>query len=212
MNQFFKNGQTVLFQGDSITDCGRDREDITSLGDGYPAKIAEIYKVLFPGVDVHFVNKGVSGARIPDLIVRYIEDIMDIAPDFISIFIGINDVWRRYDSNDPSTIDAFRDHYEYLLKMIKSHMPETKIMLIEPFVLNSLPDRASWREDLDPKIQVVREMASLYADYYLPLDGIMAANCTGRYTAQELAEDGVHPSAKGHAIIAEAYLKILGVL
>ncbi|MHB1452719.1 MAG: SGNH/GDSL hydrolase family protein [Saccharofermentanales bacterium] len=212
MNQFFKNGQTVLFQGDSITDCGRDYEDLTSLGGGYPSKIAEIYKTLFPGANVNFINKGVSGARIPDLIVRYVEDIMDIAPDFISIFIGINDVWRRYDSNDPSTIDAFRDHYEYLLKMIRSHMPETKIMLIEPFVLNSLPDRASWREDLDPKIQVVREMASLYADFYIPLDGIMAANCTGRYTPQELSEDGVHPSALGHAIIAEAYFRTLGVL
>lgn len=212
MNQFFKDGQTVLFQGDSITDCGRNYEDPTSLGGGYPSKIAAIYNELFPGVNVNFVNKGVSGARIPDLIVRYIEDIMDIAPDFISIFIGINDVWRRYDSGDPSTVDAFRDHYEYLLKMIRSHMPETKIMLIEPYVLNSLPDRAAWREDLDPKIQVVREMAALYADYYLPLDGIMAANCVGRHTAQELSEDGVHPSDTGHAVIAEAYFRTLGIL
>jgi lysophospholipase L1-like esterase len=212
MNQFFQNGQTVLFQGDSTTDCGRDREDIASLGLGYPAKIAGIYRTLFPDVTVQFFNKGVSGDRVHNLIERYIDDILNIEPDFISIFIGINDVWRRYDSNDPSTLDAFRDHYEYLLKMIRSHMPDTKIMLIDPFVLNSLPDRASWREDLDPKIQVVREMAARYADHYLPLDGIMAANCTGRYTAKELAEDGVHPSDIGHAVIAEAYLKTLGIL
>lgn len=212
MNPFFENGQTVLFQGDSITDCGRDRADIASLGPGYPAKIAGIYRTLFPGVKVNFVNKGVSGDRVHNLIERYIDDILDIRPDFLSILIGINDVWRRYDSNDPSTLDAFRDHYEYLLKMVRAHMPDTRIMLMEPFLLNTVPERACYREDLDPKIQAVRELAVQYADYYLPLDGIMAANVTARFTMKEMSEDGVHPTDAGHAVIAEAYLKALGIL
>jgi acyl-CoA thioesterase-1 len=212
MKPFFKKGQVVLFQGDSVTDCDRDREDMTSLADGYAGKIALIYNTLFPDSEVVFINKGVSGNRVPDLIVRYMEDFFDIEPDFISILIGINDTWRRYDADDPSTTEAFYDHYEYLLKSIRHNLPETKIMLMEPFVLNSLPDRASWREDLDPKIQAVRELARKYADYYLPLDGLFASLCAGVYSPAELAEDGVHPTALGHAVIAEAYLKALEII
>jgi lysophospholipase L1-like esterase len=212
MKPFFKKGQVVLFQGDSVTDCGRDREDIASLSDGYAGKVATIYNTLFPDNEVVFINKGVSGNRVPDLIVRYMEDFLDLEPDFISILIGINDVWRRYDANDPTTLDSFYDHYEYLLKMIRHNMPETKIMLIEPFVLPSLPDRVAWREDLDPKIQVVRDLARKYADYYIPMDGIYAALCANTYNPEDLAEDGVHPSRLGHAILAEAYLKTLEIL
>ena len=212
MKPFFKKGQVVLFQGDSVTDCGRDREDAGSLAEGYAGKVAAIYNTLFPDNEVVFINKGISGNRVPDLIERYGDDFLDIGPDFISILIGINDTWRRYDSNDPSTVEAFYDHYEYLLKMIKRNMPDTKIMLMEPFVMNSLPDRAAWREDLDPKIQAVRELARKYADYYLPLDGLFASLCAGTYTPAELSEDGVHPSGLGHAVIAEAYLKKLEII
>jgi lysophospholipase L1-like esterase len=212
MRPFFKKGQVVLFQGDSVTDCDRDREDITSLSNGYCGKVAAIYNTLFPDNEVLFINKGVSGNRVPDLIVRYMEDFFDLEPDFISILIGINDVWRRYDANDPTPLDSFFDHYDYLLKMIRHNMPETKIMLIEPFVLPSLPDRAAWREDLDPKIQVVRELARKYADYYIPLDGIYASLCANTYDPADLAEDGVHPTQLGHAVLAESYLKTLEIL
>jgi acyl-CoA thioesterase I len=212
MNPFFRKDQIVLFQGDSITDCERDRYNPNSLGSGYPAKISAIYKELFQDQEVTFFNRGVSGDRVHNLIERYPEDIMDIEPDFLSILIGINDVWRRYDSNDPGTPEAFRDHYEYLLKMIKKHLPDTKIMLIEPFLLHTLPDTVVWHEDLDPKIQIVREMASRYADYYLPLDGIFASYCVGEYSPAELAKDGVHPTQAGHSVIAVEYLKLLRIL
>ncbi|MHB1483420.1 MAG: SGNH/GDSL hydrolase family protein [Saccharofermentanales bacterium] len=212
MKQFFKKGQVVLFQGDSITDWGRDRSDMTSLSSGYVGKIAAIHRALFPDSGVTMINKGVSGARIPDLIVRYYDDIFDLEPDFISILIGINDVWRRYDSNDPSTVEAFRDHYAYLLDMIKKNMPDTKIMLMEPFLLHSLPGIETWREDLDPKIQVVRELAQKYADYFIPLDGIFAQSCVKGYNPVELATDGVHPTDAGNSVIAESYLKTLGII
>lgn len=212
MDRFFKNGQTVLFQGDSVTDCGRSRDDDSFLGDGYAGKIASVYNALFPYNGVKFVNRGVSGNRVHNLIERYVEDFMDVAPDFISILIGINDVWRRYDSNDPSTQEAFRDHYEYLLKMIKHHMPDTKIMIMEPFVLHTLPDRKTWHEDLDPKIQIIRELAAEYAHFYLPLDGIFASYCASSCKAEDIAPDGVHPSDFGHSIIASEYIKMLGIL
>lgn len=212
MNPFFQKGQTVLFQGDSITDCGRDREDLSSLALGYPKKVAEIYQNLFKDNEITFINKGISGNRTSDLLAHYEEDFKDIQPDFISILIGINDVWRKYDRNDPTSPEAFKAHYTKLLSDIKEDMPHAKIMLIEPFVLHSLPERATWHEDLDPKIQIVRELAREFADYYLPMDGIFANLCTRNYTPDELALDGVHPTDLGHSVIAYEYLKLLGII
>lgn len=205
----FTDGQVVLFQGDSVTDCGRNREDITSLSEGYPGIIAKMFGLLHPDRKVTFVNKGISGNRVKDLFNRYNEDIKAINPDFISILIGINDTWRRYDENDPTSTERFEEIYKELLTKIKKDMPNCKIMLIEPFVLNSLPDRAAWREDLDPKIQVVRKLAKEFADYYLPLDGILAKAEVEQYTCFEIAEDGVHPSKLGNSIIAKEYMKAL---
>lgn len=212
MNSYFKKGATVLFQGDSITDCGRNRSDMFSLGSGYPSKIASIYNTLFPESEVKFINKGVSGDRVHNLIERIPEDIYDIEPDFLSILVGINDVWRIIDSNENATIEEFKDHYEYLLKYLRDRFPNTKIMLMEPFVLHALPDRKDWHTLLDTRIQVVREMASLYADFYLPLDGTFASHCVNGTSPSKFAGDGVHPTDMGHSIIANEYLKALNII
>jgi lysophospholipase L1-like esterase len=209
MQNMFKDGQVVLFQGDSVTDCGRDREDINSLAEGYPGIVAKIYGLLFPTTKVTFVNKGISGNRVIDLLGRYDEDFKAIKPDFLSILIGINDTWRRYDNNDPTSAKQFENTYRELLTKVKKDMPDCKIILIEPFVLNSLPDRATWREDLDPKIHVVRKLAKEFADYYIPMDGIFAKAEVEQYTCEQIATDGVHPTALGHGMIAEEYLKAL---
>ena len=211
MKKIFKDNSIVLFQGDSITDCGRDRNDESSLGTGYVKLIADKYNCFYPESNVKFINKGVSGDRVHNLIERYVDDFMDINPDFISIMVGINDVWRRYDSQDPSTVDSYRDHYEYLLKMIKTHMPDTGILIIDPFLVHTKPELLIWHEDLDPKIQAVRSLAQKYADFYLPLDGIFASRCVKKYKNEDLAEDGVHPTPLGHSIIADEILKLLEI-
>lgn len=211
MKPVFSKGQTVLFQGDSVTDCGRIYGDDLSLAEGYPGKIAEIHSLLFGQETPRFINRGVSGNRVRDVLARFEKDIKELNPDFISILIGINDVWRRYDSNDITGPELFESGYRSLLLKIKEELPKTKIMIMEPFVLHSLPDRVQWHEDLDPKIQVVRKLAREFADYFVPLDGIMAkAAC--RFGEKALAEDGVHPSSLGHGVIAEAYLSELGIV
>jgi lysophospholipase L1-like esterase len=209
MKELFKKGQVVLFQGDSITDCGRDREDVTSLSEGYPGVVTKLYNTLFPENGVTFINKGISGNRVIDLLDRYETDFKAVKPDFLSILIGINDTWRRYDSNEPTTTEEYEEHYRTLLTRVEKDFPDCKIMIIEPFVLYSLPDRKAWREDLDPKIHVARALAKEFADYYLPLDGIFAKAEAEQYTCTQMAEDGVHPTAIGHSIIAEEYLKAL---
>lgn len=212
MKQIFKQGQIVLFQGDSITDCGRDRNDIRSLGNGYAGKVAKIYEILFPDADVTFINKGVNGNRSGNLLERYDTDIKQIKPDFISILIGINDVWRRYDQNDDTDVQKFESNYRTLLEQIKRDLPDTKIMLIEPFLLYTFPERRLWREDLNPKIGVVRELAKEFADYYLPLDGILIGYQTKGVKEEAISLDGVHPLEVGHGIIALEYLACIGVL
>lgn len=185
----------ILFQGDSITDCGRDRSDSASLGDGYASLVAKALPA-----DRTCLNRGVSGDRVFDLESRWYEDCLALKPDLVTIMIGINDTWRRYDSNVPSPTDEF----EATLGRISKQVVDSgaKLILIEPFVLPIPADRIKWREDLDPRIQAVRRIAILHASALVPLDGIFAAAAC-QHSLAELAGDGVHPSSLGHQLIAE---------
>lgn len=212
MNKFFNSSDIVLFQGDSVTDCNRDRNTPDSLGYGYPSLVSAVYNTLFPNSTTTFINRAVSGDRVRNLLARYREDIYNVQPTFISILIGINDVWRAFDQNDPCPPERFREEYAGLLTKIRADFPAVRIMLIDPFVLRSLPDRAGWHADLDPKQKIVKELAERCADYYLPLQAILNAKTGADFTAEELTADGVHPSRAGHAVIAAEYLKKLEVL
>jgi lysophospholipase L1-like esterase len=210
MNNIFSNGQVVLFQGDSITDCGRDRADPRSLGAGYPASIARLYDALFPGHSVTFLNRGVSGDRSSEMLRRYDADVLALKPDIISILIGVNDTWRRYDSNDPTTADAFERNYRTFLQNIKRDLPAVRIVMIEPFLLNTKADKRSWRVDLDPKIDAIRLLAREFADIFIPMDGLyvshLAYGIHGGLKDADITEDGVHPTPTGHALIAQTWL------
>jgi lysophospholipase L1-like esterase len=211
MENIFAKGTTILFQGDSITDAGRTKQN-SIMGAGYPAKIADLWEGLFPESGVQFVNRGVSGNRTKNLLERYQADFVDVKPDLVSILIGVNDTWRRYDSNDPTSTETYEENYRTLLKNLKRDLPKASIVIIEPFLLNSDPAKAVWREDLDPKIQAVRRLAREYADVFIPMDGIFAAYASGGIADTEMSADGVHPSPKGHGIIAAEWLKALGVI
>jgi len=199
--------KTILFQGDSVTDCGRDRNDPASLGDGYPARVADVCRALCPDSGTAFVNRGVAGDRVRDVLARYETDILRVKPDVLSVLIGINDVWRRYDSGDPTSPHAFERDYRALLTRVKRDMPGASIVLMEPFALYALPDRRAWREDLDPKIQVVRALAEEFADVLIPLDGLLARYVAEGLPTAAVAADGVHPTDAGHGIIAREWLR-----
>jgi acyl-CoA thioesterase-1 len=127
----------------------------------------------------------------------------------ISILIGINDTWRRYDSNDPTHASAFEKNYRTLLEKITEHL-NARVVLLEPFLLHVPDDRYVWREDLNPKIDVVRKLAIEFGTELLPLDGLFAQAAT-QAPAGYWAGDGVHPSAAGHALIAETWLGNAGM-
>lgn len=206
---FFKSGQTILFQGDSITDCGRDRNDPRSLGSGYVSLIASWFTAAHPDRKVTFLNRGVSGDRVKDLQKRWVNDCLALKPDWLTVFVGINDVWRKYDANDPTSRESFTERYRDLLGMAKS--AGMRLILMDPFVVPVPEDRRKWREDLDPKIKAVQSLAGEFEAIHIPLDRIFFDACT-HWPPADWAGDGVHPSAAGHALIARSWLQAVGGL
>ena len=185
--------KTILFQGDSVTDCGRKRDDPDGLGEGYPLHVSK----LLP--DARALNRGISGHRAKDLVARWQEDCLDLRPDIVSILIGINDVWRRYDSNDPTSDEAFEASYRQLLEPLRGK----HVLLITPFLLDVSEAVTAMREDLTGKQAVVRRLAAEYGAKLLDADEWF--RCLVRETGNppaRYAEDGVHPTQAGHKMLA----------
>lgn len=203
-----KQGDVVLFQGDSITDAGRVREQPHDLGKGYALMTAGLFSAAYPEMQVRFLNRGISGNRAKDLVDRWQDDCIGLRPNWVSIYIGINDTWRKFDRNDPTSAEQFEQSYRELIVRTKEEL-DAGLILVEPFVLPVPEDRKTWREDLDPKINVVRELAREFGALLVPLDGLFAQAST-RASAAYWAPDGVHPSPAGHALIADAWLKTVG--
>ncbi len=205
-----ENGAVVVFQGDSITDAGRNREASGDLGRGYAMMAAALFSAKFPERNVTFYNRGISGNRVKDLEARWDVDCLDLKPTWVSIMIGINDCWRRYDRNDPTPVEDYEAGYRRILQRVKEESG-ANLILLEPFVLPVPDDRKTWREDLDPKIHAVRQLAREFEALYVPLDGLFAAAATRKEPAF-WAHDGVHPSPAGHALIARAWLEAVEAL
>jgi lysophospholipase L1-like esterase len=161
----------------------------------------------YPSYRFHFFNRGINGNRVRDLRARWQRDCIDLKPDIISIYIGINDTWRRYDHGDPTSVDAFHSDYAAILDRTAA-MCDAQLILCEPFVVPYPDDRKAWREDLDPKIDVIRTLAREYGACYVPLDGVFAA-ASCKLPCSYWTEDGVHPTAAGHELIADVWLRFV---
>ena len=207
MTPIIEDNATVLFQGDSITDAGRSRVNNDELGHGYAAMAATWFSALYPEKRVRFLNRGISGNRVKDLRARWRRDCLDLKPTWVSVMIGINDTWRRYDHNDPTSTEAYERDYRAILSDVRDKL-NARLIVMEPFLLPTPPDREAWRVDLDPKIAVARKLASEFDAIFVPLDGPFAAAATRREMDFWLP-DGVHPTAAGHALIAQAWLRAI---
>jgi acyl-CoA thioesterase I len=205
MTVLIENDALVLFQGDSITDAGRIYDDGNSLGGGYAMMAASWFSAQFPERNVRFLNRGISGDRVIALEARWQKDCLDLKPAWVSIMIGINDTWRAFDSNDPTSTEAFETSYRNVLTATRATL-KAKFVLMEPFVLPYPEDRKAWRRDLDPRIDVVHKLAREFDAIMVPLDRIFAEALKKREPAY-WAGDGVHPTLTGHALIAQSWLK-----
>ena len=206
MSHPFEHGDTILFQGDSVTDCGRDL-DSAGLGYGYVMLIAAELQARYPERELTILNRGIGGNRSRDLVARWDADCIDLAPDWVSIMIGINDTWRRFDAGDATSAEQFEDSYRNLLDRLVA-ATSARIVLCEPFLLDHPADRLAWREDLDPKIAIVRRLAGAYDATLVPLDrAFQQLRATPR--PAYWAADGVHPTLAGHGLIARTWLRTL---
>jgi lysophospholipase L1-like esterase len=192
----------LVFIGDSITDAGR-REDPEGLGHGWVRMVAT--ELAQRGDQRPIVNTGISGNRVSDLRARWTVDALDHDPDILTVYVGINDTWRRYDSDDPTTAEAFESDYRAILKRAHDTVAP-RLILIEPFVAPVTSAQRHWgEEDLDAKRAVVRRLADEVGAGFVPLAQVME-DAARQYGEEALAADGVHPTELGATLIAGAWL------
>jgi len=207
--------KTILFQGDSITDCGRDREDHTHMGLGYAFLVKA--QLGYEQREVYdFQNRGVSGNRIVDVYSRIKRDILNLKPDYMSILIGVNDVWHEL-GDQPNGVDAekFERIYSMLIEEIQGVLPNIKIMILEPFCLRASatdnteeePDRwNTFSSEVKKRAEKAKAVAEKYNLIFVPLQQAFdEAAETTETTYWSL--DGVHPTAMGHEIIKREWLR-----
>ena len=196
----------ILFQGDSITDAGRDKRNYYNLGYGYPLYAAELIKNAHPDTEFEFINLGISGNRTCQLFDRFYNDGIALAPDVISILIGINDIWHRY---GPEHIETSNEqialNYRKILERIKSQT-NAKIIILAPYLLDA-ESIEHMRPDLETVLPIVRELANEFADEYVPLDELFTAAIKTQPAPLYYSPDGVHPNENGAKFIAAHYAK-----
>lgn len=192
--------ERLVFVGDSITDAGRDRADAGSLGDGYVSLVAGD----LPGAQVR--NVGIGGDRAVDLEARWDRDVAGTAPDVLSVYVGVNDTWRRFDNDDPTSAEDFEATYLRLLDRVPG---SPRLVLVEPFLLPVRLEQRDWLDDLAGKREVVARLAAQAGAALVPLHSLLTAAADalgGTEGAVALAPDGVHPTPAGSRIIADAWL------
>lgn len=204
----------ILFQGDSITDCGRNREDINGLGGGYPFLVKCALGHDCPG-EYTFINRGISGNRIVDLYARIKADFTNLKPDYASIYIGVNDAWHEIDGQNGVDTVKFEKIYTMLLDEIYEACPGIKLMILSPYVLEGpatcategSPDRlARFRKDVGEKAAVAKKLAEKYSIPCIDLQAAFDKACE-KAEPTYWAGDGVHPTPCGHELIKRLWLE-----
>lgn len=199
----------ILFQGDSITDVGRntDRGSTISMGQGYPLLVDARLSVKYPQ-QLQFLNFGISGNRVVDIYSRIKADFWNHQPDVFSLLIGVNDVWHEVGHHNGVDARRFENVYRMLIDDTLRELPELKIIAMEPFVL---PGTATtgledyFRTEVSARAEAVRRVAGEYQLIFLPLQKLLDDACALAPASYWLS-DGVHPTPAGHQLIADAWI------
>ena len=206
--------QTILFQGDSITDAGRNREDTGSnssraLGTGYAfiagASLLEKYSAMNPKV----FNRGISGNKVYQLAERWDADCINLKPDILSILIGVNDFWHTLGGNYNGTIAVYKRDYVALIERTLKVLPDVKLIICEPFAVQgvkAVDDK--WYPAFPEYQKAAREVSIQFGAVFIPFQKLFDEACKA-VPGSFWTTDGVHASPAGASLMAHAWLSVL---
>jgi len=201
---------TILFQGDSITDAGRDKaayypNDAAGMGRGYVFQIVSSLLGQHPGNSWRFYNRGISGNKVYQLSDRWDDDCLQLKPDVLSLLIGVNDFWHTL-NNYQGTADSFRNDLIKLLERTKKSLPNVVLIIGEPFAVQggtAIDER--WYPEFPKYQQAVRDIAQQFKAVLIPYQEIFNA-AIKEAPASYWCPDGVHPSMAGAYLMKEAWI------
>ncbi|WP_206918526.1 SGNH/GDSL hydrolase family protein [Alicyclobacillus suci] len=204
----------LLMIGDSITDCGRQRPGgegaFEALGNGYVSVVDAFLKAVYPAHGIRVVNKGIGGNTVLDLQARWQADVLDQKPDYVSVMIGVNDVWRHFDQPTMLEAHVHRETYEAVLdELVASTKPVVRhVYLLSPFYLETNKNDAM-RSMVDAYGESMRAIAAKHGATFVDVQAAFDAVLSELYTAA-WSRDRVHPNLAGHVVIARAFLAAIG--
>ena len=203
----FKDGQRIVFIGDSITDCGR-RDVYAPYGDGYVSLVRAFVTARHPGARLTWINCGISAETVRDLAVRWESDAVGTRPDWLSVMIGINDVWRAFDGFPEAAVPL--GEYEQTLRSLLRRAVEATgcgLILADPYLIEpdrDEPQRAASDRYGEVVAKLAAEFGALHVATQQAFDAVLAASSPGDW-----ADDRIHPGLPGHAVIADAFLRAI---
>jgi lysophospholipase L1-like esterase len=209
MTLLFKAKQNIEFIGDSITDCGRRELAFSPLGDGYVHLIHDLLQAGYPELELNVINKGISGDTVLDLKSRWRSDALEISPDWLFIFIGVNDVWRYFEGNreEAVSLPEFTNTYKQLIRGART-IQTMEIRLVAPYLAEQNVENPFRKKlsEYQSAIDAIGEEFELPVIYLLPaFDWAMLSRPASFWTT-----DRVHPTREGHMLIALTVLRTCG--
>ena len=210
-----QTGDVVLFQGDSITDAGRSREHASvpnkqeGMGSGYAWLAGAGLLTSLAGSQLSVFNRGISGHKVFQLAARWDADCLDLKPDLISILIGVNDIWHARGGNYDGTVEIYERDYMALIERTRAALPDATLVLCEPFVLRCGAVDDTWFPEFDHYRAAARRVSEAHGTLWVPFQSLFDQAVQYAPPAH-WAGDGVHPSSAGAALMAHAWLRVVG--
>lgn len=208
-----KKGAVIVFQGDSITDAGRDKSikepnAVKALGKGYAAMAAGGLLGQYADLKLKVYNRGISGNKIPDLAGRWQKDVIDLKPDVLSILVGVNDLWHQFAFGNKykATVQDYENGYRELIERTQREVPGVQIVICEAFTTR---DSENFKP-LEDYAAVCQKLAAEFNLVFVPFDS-MFEKATQSAPAKFWLGDGIHPSTPGHSLMADAWRAATGI-
>lgn len=195
----------IVFFGDSITDCDRDRSDEKSLGNGYVKVLADKLRPIYPDMDIELINKGVSGNEVCDLLARAQRDVIDLKPDAVVMMIGINNTIHQFKYGKELNYKQFERDLIALIDMLKE--AGIVVIFLEPFLLPA-PDKKRMRPVFDKELAIIHRVCVEKCDEFVAYDEMFNGLCES-HPFTDYSEDGVHPTFRGSNLIANTSIKAI---